>query len=137
MDYINLGNYITHHMQVVGITTEELAEKMGVRERTVEKWKKGASCPDIQMLPQLAEILQVDSKEILKKRDDNTDILDDSKTIVKDMTPLVLIILGLAMGVATVVLSITNSINLEESILLIGIGLFSISVYLLSNHLKK
>ena len=42
-----------------GITQEELAEGLGVTAQAVSKWENEISCPDIQLLPKIAELFDV------------------------------------------------------------------------------
>lgn len=48
-----------------GLTQEELAEKLHVVRQTVSKWECGASVPDADLLLKIAEILEVDVKDLL------------------------------------------------------------------------
>lgn len=43
---------------------------------------------------------------------------------------------GLAMGIAVVVLSIINKIDSKSAFIMLGVGLFSIGLYLMSNKDK-
>lgn len=48
-----------------GYTQEELAARINVVRQTVSKWEKGLSVPDAEALQRLAEVLEVDVKELL------------------------------------------------------------------------
>ena len=48
-----------------GITQEELAEVFGVTSQSVSKWELGINCPDIMMLPKLADYYRVSIDELL------------------------------------------------------------------------
>ena len=39
-----------------GMTQAELAEQMGVTDKAVSKWERDISCPDVNVLPRLAEL---------------------------------------------------------------------------------
>ena len=39
-----------------GMTQDQLAEQVGVTAQAVSKWENDISCPDINLLPRLAEI---------------------------------------------------------------------------------
>ncbi len=47
-----------------GMTQEALAEKLGVTFQAVSKWERGQSCPDISLLPSIAEIFGVSIDEL-------------------------------------------------------------------------
>lgn len=42
-----------------GLTQEELAQAFGVTNQAVSKWESGASCPDIALLPDIADYFGV------------------------------------------------------------------------------
>lgn len=42
-----------------GLTQEELAQVFGVTNQAVSKWESGACCPDISLLPELADFFGV------------------------------------------------------------------------------
>ena len=48
-----------------GLTQEELAIRINVVRQTVSKWEKGLSVPDADMLQRIAEVLEVDTSQLL------------------------------------------------------------------------
>ena len=48
-----------------GYTQEELAARINVVRQTMSKWEKGFSVPDAEALQRLADVLEVDVKELL------------------------------------------------------------------------
>lgn len=59
MENNNLGIRISELRRAQGMTQEQLASRLGISYQAVSKWENGASCPDIMMLPQLAEIFGI------------------------------------------------------------------------------
>jgi transcriptional regulator with XRE-family HTH domain len=49
----------------LGLTQDQLAEKLGVTAQAVSKWENDLSCPDITMLPKLAEIFGTTTDTLL------------------------------------------------------------------------
>ena len=49
----------------IGLTQEQIAEYLGVSTPAVNKWEKGATYPDISLLPALARLLKVDLNTLL------------------------------------------------------------------------
>jgi transcriptional regulator with XRE-family HTH domain len=43
----------------LGLTQQQLAEKLGVTRTTVTMWETGANTPPTKILPKLAEVLQI------------------------------------------------------------------------------
>ncbi|WMJ22815.1 helix-turn-helix transcriptional regulator [Paludicola sp. MB14-C6] len=62
----SLGKKISELRKQRGITQDQLAEEMGVSSQAVSKWENDISCPDIMMLPQLAEYFNVSIDELLR-----------------------------------------------------------------------
>ncbi len=61
-----LGSRICEYRRCKGITQDKLAETMGVSSQAVSKWENDMSCPDIGLLPQLAEYFNVTIDELLR-----------------------------------------------------------------------
>lgn len=60
-----LGKRIVHNRKRLGLTQDQLAEQLGVTAQAVSKWENDQSCPDITMLPRLAEIFAISTDELL------------------------------------------------------------------------
>ena len=65
MEQQSMGKRIMQLRKEKGYTQEQLAEMMGVSAQAVSKWENDVSCPDISILPQLAEKLGVSTDELL------------------------------------------------------------------------
>ncbi len=60
-----LGKRIAAHRKRLGLTQDRLAELLGLSAQAVSKWENDQSCPDITMLPKLAQIFGVSVDELL------------------------------------------------------------------------
>jgi len=60
-----LGKRISAHRKKLGLTQDALAEQLGITAQAVSKWENDQSCPDITMLPRLAEIFSCTTDELL------------------------------------------------------------------------
>lgn len=60
-----LGDNIKMLRKSRGFTQEELAVRLNVVRQTVSKWEKGFSVPDAEVLQKLADVLEVDIKQLL------------------------------------------------------------------------
>ncbi|MBQ7124151.1 MAG: helix-turn-helix transcriptional regulator, partial [Oscillospiraceae bacterium] len=59
------GSFILENRKALGMTQEELAQKLFVTNKAVSKWEKGLSFPDIAMFEPLAEALGVSVAELI------------------------------------------------------------------------
>ncbi len=60
-----LGKRIIENRKRLGMTQDKLAEQLGVTAQAVSKWENDQSCPDITMLPRLAEIFGITTDQLL------------------------------------------------------------------------
>ncbi len=85
-----LGKRIVANRKRLGLTQDQLAEQLGVTALAVSKWENDQSCPDIAILPKLAEIFGISTDALLGYEtpqpvfqgevvDDNDDDKEDSK----------------------------------------------------------
>ena len=61
-----IGEFIAALRKAQGLTQQQVADRLGVSNKTVSSWETGASCPDIAMLPAIAELYGVTCDEILR-----------------------------------------------------------------------
>ncbi len=127
----NLGEMISFLRKEKGMTQNELAEKMNVTDKAVSKWERNLSCPDVNSIPTLAEVLGITVEELLNaqtKKENNK---------IDEIVNIALIGVGLAMGVCVIFTSILKQIDVNNAITMIGIGMSCLAVYLLKNKNDK
>ena len=61
-----MGEFLAALRKSKGYTQQEVADTLGVSNKTVSSWETGASCPDISMLPVLAELYGVTCDELIR-----------------------------------------------------------------------
>ena len=80
MDLIRIGKYIAGKRKKLGMTQRQLAEKLGMSDKSVSKWERGSNMPDISLLVELSEFYQVSISEIIdgerKSEKMNQDVKD-------------------------------------------------------------
>jgi transcriptional regulator with XRE-family HTH domain len=82
-----IGRRITQLRKEQGMTQEELAQKLDVTSQAVSKWENDVSCPDISILPQLADILHTTTDYLLSgKKDEVRCIPADKRKDFNDLT---------------------------------------------------
>ena len=67
-----LGKRIMQCRKRLGLTQDQLAEKLGVTAQAVSKWENDQSCPDISILPKLASIFGITTDALLGSETDET-----------------------------------------------------------------
>ncbi len=63
-DFARLGDNIASFRRFTGLTQELLAEQLGVTSQAVSKWERQLSCPDVSLLPAMADIFGVSIDEL-------------------------------------------------------------------------
>ena len=124
-----LGMMIAELRKEKGLTQMELAEKMGVTDKAVSKWERDLSSPDINSLPNLADILGVSVDELMQIKKD----AETPKQSVKEIVNLILKAVPVAMGVAVVVLAIMGEIEVQGGFIMLGLGMFCVGLSLLND----
>ena len=64
MDNLKLNDTICFYRKKQGLTQEELAQRLGVTNQSVSKWESAQCCPDISLIPKLADIFDVSIDEL-------------------------------------------------------------------------
>ena len=59
MDQTRIGTFIAVLRKEKGLTQKELAEQIGISDKTVSKWETGNGMPDIAYLSPLCEVLDI------------------------------------------------------------------------------
>ena len=65
MDLQKIGMFLKELRKEKGVTQEQLAEKLNVSRRTVSRWETGNNMPDLDLLMELADLYEVDLREML------------------------------------------------------------------------
>ncbi len=65
MDLNKISNFIKSKRKELGITQDELAERLFVTEKAISRWETGRGTPDISLLIPLAKELNIDVSELL------------------------------------------------------------------------
>ncbi|MDE5539660.1 MAG: helix-turn-helix domain-containing protein, partial [Bacilli bacterium] len=66
MEKEKIGKFISEVRKEKGLTQKELARKIYISDKAVSKWERGLSFPDIELLEDLASVLDVSIVELLK-----------------------------------------------------------------------
>ena len=138
-----LGTMISSLRKDKGMTQLELAEIMGVTDKAVSKWERDLSCPGINSIPKLAEILEISVDDLMqgktetKEQDTKEKKENISRNKVDEIVDTVLKGTGIAMGIAVTVLSVLGELEINAAFTMLGIGLAGISISLLKDKTNK
>ena len=80
MNQAVIGSYIAKKRREKNLTQEQLAEKLGVSNKTISKWENGKCMPDYSIIEQLCKELSVTLSELM----DGEDATEDSVRIYDD-----------------------------------------------------
>ena len=72
---ITLGKRIAMYRKAQGFKQEDLAAILGVSGQAVSKWENDQTCPDISLLPPLAETLGVSVDELLSGKKETAPVV--------------------------------------------------------------
>lgn len=81
MERKTIGAFIAVLRKSSGLTQKQLAEMLGVSDKTVSHWERDESAPDISIIPVIAEIFDVTCDELLKgekKQPSNASFSDEN-----------------------------------------------------------
>ena len=124
-----LGTMIAELRKQHGMTQLELAEKMGVTDKAVSKWERDLSCPDINSIPNLAEILSVSVEELMQVKKGAEEPVS-KVTEIMDIAPKAV---AMAMGIAVTVLTLLNALDVKSGMVMLGIGLACVGISLMND----
>ena len=79
LDSIKVGNFIMGKRKSLGMTQQQLADKLNVSFQAISKWENGTTYPNIEILRDLAIVLDVSVDEILAGSERGAEGLSYSK----------------------------------------------------------
>ena len=122
MNKEKIGKFIAKLRKEKKITQSELAEKLGVTDRSVSNWETGKNMPDLSLFKSLCDTLDISiNKEYTKKLEENLittiDYIDKKNKNTNDIKSIFYLIIG----ITGVVLSqfIFNDYELQSYLTLI------------------
>ncbi len=136
MDQILTGKFISDERKRKGYTQKQLAEKIGVSDKTVSKWERGNGFPEVSLLLPLCNELDITVNELLcgervseedyqKKAEENMVNLVKETQESKKKIILSVMVAVLAVLAATPLLVISGVLSMPAwtRVMLIVIGL--------------
>ena len=65
IDFVKVGMRIAEHRKRLGLSQEELADRLFVTRQAISKWENGTSVPSIDTLSEISKLFSVSFEEIL------------------------------------------------------------------------
>ncbi len=150
MNQEKIGKFISNKRKEKKITQSELAEKLGVSDRTIGNWENGRNMPDLSLFKPLCDELgitinellsgeEIDKKDYQEKFEENiVNTIDYSnKRISKysHIVGLILVIFGLFIAISAIAIFPSES-SWGSIYSVFGIVLFIIGISKLTNKMK-
>ena len=85
MDQKKTGSFLKELRKEKNFTQEQVADKLGVSGRTISRWETGAYMPDISLLVDIAEMYDVDVRDIIDGERKDKDMNSEVKEVAVKM----------------------------------------------------
>ena len=69
MNQKQIGRYIAEKRRIKNLTQAQLAEQLGISDKTVSKWECGRSMPDYALIQSLCETLDISVIELIEGKE--------------------------------------------------------------------
>ena len=86
MDHIKIGTFLKLLRKEKNLTQEQLAEQLGVSNRTVSRWENGNNMPDISLLSEIAEFYDVSIPELIYGERKSENMREEAKEVAETMS---------------------------------------------------
>ena len=103
------------------MTQKDLADKMNVTDKSVSKWDRNLSCPDINSIPDLAEALGISVEELLNASK------KEEETKKENILSTILFAVPLAMGICVFVTALLGELTLRSGFMLLAVGMICLA----------
>lgn len=114
MDNVKIGKYIAAKRKVLGLTQKQLAEKLGMSDKSVSKWERGICLPDVSVYLELCELLHIslnefiagedlEQKDIAKKSEENLMVVTkDGERGKKKLKSVIAVLICICIAVSSI-----------------------------------
>lgn len=120
MDLVKIGRYVAGKRKEKGLTQKQVADTLGMSDKSVSKWERGICLPDVSVYEDYCEILgisineflageDIEQENIVKKSEENLiSIAADSSRRRKRTSVTIAALLIFAVLAAVVTFAVTN-----------------------------
>ena len=115
VDLVKIGRYIAGKRKELGLTQRQVAERLGMSDKSVSKWERGVCLPDVSVYEELCGMLGINLNEflagediaaenIVQKSEENLiDVASDSKHRQRRLKVVIYAMLAVLMVAACVI----------------------------------
>ena len=87
MDTVKIGKYIAQKRKNLGLTQREIAEQLGMSDKSVSKWERGVCLPDVSVYMELCRIIGISLNEFIAGEDiEQVELQEKSEQNILDVT---------------------------------------------------
>lgn len=151
MNQKQIGSFIAQKRKEKNLTQMQLAEILGVSNKTISKWENGNCMPDYSIIKPLCKELGITVSELMdgEEKDHTPENAEDMRIMFllrrvhslekqnRTIYGFLIIILGVTLLVFSRLLGGTNSTNFFSGVFLgLSIGLMLAGIYVIGKNLK-
>ena len=147
MNQKQIGRYIAEKRRIKNLTQAQLAEQLGISDKTVSKWECGRSMPDYALIQSLCETLDISVSELIEGK--NTalherqlmELLRRTQELERQngiLHGVIMLIFGIALqALAPHFVGSPMQDLLSGIILGLSVGILLLSIYLIFQAMQK
>ena len=121
----SMGDIICTLRKEKGMTQKDLADMLNITDKAVSKWERNIAFPDTATIPKIAEIFGVSVEELMNAKS----IPGNRRQCTPYLLNGILKAVPTAMGIAVVVSSLLDELDMKSGFTMLGIGLACVGIY--------
>lgn len=121
----SMGDIICTLRKEKGMTQKDLADMLNITDKAVSKWERNIAFPDTATIPKIAEIFGVSVEELMNAKS----IPGNRRKGTPYLLNVILKAVPTAMGIAVVVSSLLDELDMKSGFIMLGIGLACVGIY--------
>lgn len=153
MNQLTIGKFIAQKRKEKNLTQQQLAEKLGISNKTISKWECGKCMPDYSIIKSLCQELDITVSELMNgevKSDSNIQAFDEQQILdmlrriqqlenqKMSIFGILLIVMGIALLALSQLFTGTDFKDFLSGLMLgLSVGEMLVGVYIIGRSLKK
>ena len=147
MNQKQIGRYIAEKRRIKNLTQAQLAEQLGISDKTVSKWECGRSMPDYALIQSLCETLDISVSELIEGKEASLherqlmELLRRTQELERQngiLHGVIMLIFGIALqALAPHFVGSPMQDLLSGNILGLSVGILLLGIYLLFQAMQK